>query len=94
MRNYYVYLLASQKNGALYIGVTNNISRRMQEHKKAAFDSHTKTYGIDRLVYVERTGDIHEALSREKQLKGWKRAWKIKLIESENPDWHDLSRDL
>jgi len=93
MNNYYVYILASKKNGSLYIGVTNDISRRVVEHQAASVGSHTKKYGIDRLVYFELTDDIKSAIAREKQLKTWNRAWKIQLIESQNPNWHDLFPD-
>ena len=88
--DYAIYILASQKNGTLYIGVTGNLLRRIEQHKALAVPGFTRRYGVTRLVYVERHGDSHEAVAREKQLKGWNRAWKIKLIEQSNPDWKDL----
>ncbi len=98
MRDYYVYILASQKNGTLYIGVTNDLIRRMQEHKKGERDdgreTFTKKYHVNTLVYFEHTNDIAEAIQRESRLKNWKRAWKIALIEKTNPSWRDLSVGL
>jgi putative endonuclease len=87
---YVVYILASRKNGTLYIGVTGDLIQRIEQHKAPAVQGFTQRYGVRRLVYVERYADINEAISREKQLKGWNRAWKIKLIERGNPDWSDL----
>jgi len=89
----YVYILASDRNGTLYIGVTSDLPRRMYEHKNGLLDGFTKTYGVTRLVYVEQHDWIDEAITREKQLKGWHRAWKIELIENSNPEWRDLSED-
>jgi len=89
-RSYYVYILAS-KSRRLYIGVTNDLERRVYEHKNKLADGFTKKYGIDRLVYYEEGGDVLFAIEREKQLKGWLRAKKIVLIESMNPAWDDLS---
>jgi len=94
MKEYYVYILANHRNGALYIGVTNNLIRRVFEHKEAAVDSYTKELDIQRLVYYEKTEDIRAAITREKQLKNWKREWKIHLIESMNPTWADLFSKL
>ena len=88
MNAYYVYLLASQPNGTLYIGVTNNLERRLFEHRNKAF---TSEYNVDKLVYYEQTDDISAAILREKQLKKWNRKWKIELIEKGNPQWRDLS---
>lgn len=90
MNTYYIYILASQKNGTFYIGVTNNLIRRIYEHKNKLIDGFTKKYDIDRLVYFEGTSDIESAIKREKQLKGWNRKWKIELIEKNNPKWDDL----
>ena len=94
MKQYYVYILASKKNGTLYLGVTNNLLKRAYEHKNNLVDGFTKKYHIHRFVYYEETGDVKSAIAREKQLKKWKREWKIKLIEKFNPDWKDLYDDL
>ena len=94
MNTFCVYIMASRPNGTLYIGVTNDISRRVQEHKEGTIAGFTKTYGVTRLVYVEVTGDIQAALDREKQLKKWNRQWKIELIEEDNPKWDDLYADI
>lgn len=92
---YYVYILASKRNGTLYIGVTNNVLNRNSQHKlKINKNSFTAKYNIDKLVYYETFNNISEAIAREKQLKNWKRKWKIELIEKENPTWRDLSSDL
>ena len=93
-RIYYIYILASQCNRTLYIGVTNNLIRRVYEHK-TKFDkySFTAQYHVNKLVYFEEIDDISEAIRREKQLKGWNRDWKLSLIEKENPNWYDLSKD-
>ena len=88
---YFVYILTSKRNGSLYIGVTNDIGRRMHEHKTKQVPGFTSKYGIFRLVYAEEHGDIYVALAREKQLKKWKRVWKVDLIEQVNPEWKDLS---
>ena len=87
---YYVYILASRSRN-LYIGVTNDIERRVYEHKKKLVPGFTTKYNIDRLVYFETTQDVEVAISREKQIKGWLRTKKISLIESMNPTWDDLS---
>lgn len=89
--NYYVYIVCSQKNGTLYIGVTNDITRRIYEHKNKMVSGFTEKYGIDKLVYMETYTDIKEAIQREKRLKKWNRAWKIRLIKETNPEWKDLS---
>ena len=94
-RYYYVYIMASKRNGTLYIGVTNNILERDNQHKqKLKENSFTAKYNVDILVYYEMFNDIYNALGREKQLKNWKRQWKIDLIEEENPTWRDLSKDF
>jgi len=90
---YYTYILASKRNGTLYIGVTNNLEKRMYEHKVGLVDGFTKTYNIKNLVYFDTTEDVRSAILREKQLKKWNRAWKIRLIEESNPNWEDLSKD-
>ena len=88
-----VYILASQRNGTLYIGVTNDLKRRVYEHKNGLVEGFTKKYHVALLVWYEQTTDIYSAIRREKQLKKWNRAWKLRLIEENNPEWHDLSRD-
>ena len=90
MKTYYVYILASKRNGTLYIGVTNNIEQRVLIHQLELREGFTKKYGVHNLVYYETTNDINAALQREKQLKKWNRQWKIDLIEKENPDWKNL----
>ncbi len=88
--SYYVYILASQRNGTLYIGVTNNLIKRIWEHREDLVEGFTKRYKIKTLVYFEETQDVSEALKREKQLKKWQRKWKLELIETRNPEWQDL----
>ena len=92
--NYYVYILASKRNGTLYIGVTNNLVKRVWEHKNKFVEGFTKDYQVDKLVYYEFTNDIKSAIAREKLLKSWNRKWKLDLIEKENPDWHDLYDEI
>ena len=94
MKTYYVYILASDKNGTLYIGVTSDLQKRVYEHRNDLVDGFTKKYGVHRLVHFEETNDIEAALLREKQLKKWNRAWKIRLIEESNPGWRDLCEVL
>jgi len=89
-RSYWVYIVASQIGGTLYIGVTNNLVRRVYEHRMGLAEGFTKKHGIHRLVYFEQCGDIESAILREKRLKKWNRAWKIQLIEELNPNWDDL----
>ena len=89
-RAYYVYILASGIGGTLYIGVTNDLVRRIFEHREKIVSGFTSKYGVDRLVHFEVFDDIEAAITREKQMKKWNRAWKIRLIEENNPDWHDL----
>ncbi|MFA5986318.1 MAG: GIY-YIG nuclease family protein [Parcubacteria group bacterium] len=89
-----MYILASKKNGVLYIGVTSNLQKRVWEHKNNIADGFTQKYFVHRLMYFEQTTDVHSALVREKQLKKWKRDWKINLIEKENPHWKDLYETL
>ncbi len=91
MHSYYVYILASKRNGTLYIGVTNNLERRVAEHKGTTIKGFTEQYGVAIPVYFEWFSDITEAIKREKQLKKWNRSWKIRLIEERNPHWIDLS---
>lgn len=90
MKSYYVYIMASQRNGTLYVGITNDLVRRVHEHRTDAVEGFTKKYHVHRLVYHEQTEDILSALEREKQLKKWERKWKVELIEAENPEWEDL----
>ena len=85
-----VYILASERNGTLYIGVTSDLLKRVSEHRNDAVDGFTKKYGIHRLVYYELHADMLSAIEREKQLKKWNRAWKLELIEEKNRDWKDL----
>jgi len=89
-RTYFVYILASQRHGSLYVGVTNDLVRRVQEHRESLVPGFTKRYGIKRLVYFETFGDVREAIAREKEIKRWRRDWKIALIEKDNPEWNDL----
>jgi putative endonuclease len=91
---YYVYILASRRNGTLYTGVTSDLVKRVHEHKSDLVDGFTKTYGVHSLVYYETVDDVDSAIAREKQIKRWKRAWKVELIEEANPDWRDLYLDL
>jgi putative endonuclease len=90
MNSYYVYILASRRNGTLYIGVTNDLVRRVYDHKTRTIEGFTEKYGVHTLVYYEPYTDVYDALTREKRLKKCKRQWKIDLIESVNPDWKDL----
>ena len=87
---YYVYLLASDRNGTLYIGVRNDIVRRVFEHKSKVVPGFTKRYGVDKLVWFEVYDDPTSAITREKELKKWRREWKVRLIEEQNPQWIDL----
>lgn len=89
MAKYYVYILASQKRGTLYIGITRDIARRTYEHKEGLNKGFTNKYNVKRLVYVEEYDDVGFAIQREKNLKHWKRDWKIELIEKHNADWKD-----
>ncbi len=94
MKTYYVYIMASKKNGVLYIGITSDLKKRVYEHKNDFADGFTKKYIVHKLVYCESTNDVTAAITREKQIKKWKRQWKIDLIEKDNPDWRDLYDDL
>ncbi len=93
-RSYFVYMLASQRNGTLYIGVTNDLPRRIYEHKTKQARGFTSRYNVHMLVWHETYGDVNEAIAREKQLKKWERRWKLDLIETFNPTWKDLYFDL
>ena len=90
MKTCYIYIMASKKNGTLYMGMTNELRRRIHQHKNDMHDGFTKKYGVHNLVWFEATNDIQGAIQREKQMKKWKRQWKIILIEKENPVWVDL----
>lgn len=94
MSQYFVYILASQRNGTLYTGITNNLARRLDEHRSKSYSSFTAKYGVTELVHYESYDLVAEAIRREKHLKSWKRFWKLQLIEQHNPDWHDLSGEL
>ena len=87
---YYVYLLSSKKNGIIYTGVTNNLKKRVYQHKNEEVKGFTKKYKVKKLVYFEMTENIESAIKREKVLKKWNRQWKIRLIEKNNPEWEDL----
>jgi putative endonuclease len=93
-KTYYVYMLASERNGTLYIGVTGDLLQRVYEHKNDIIEGFTKKYQVHRLVYFEAHRSVEEAILREKQMKKWRRQWKIELIEKENLDWKDLYEDL
>jgi len=90
LERYAVYILASARNGTLYVGVTGDLTRRVFQHKALSVPGFTRRYRVTLLVYAERFADIREAIAREKQIKGWNRAWKVRLIERANPDWADL----
>jgi putative endonuclease len=94
MAEFFVYILASRYRGTMYVGVTNDLSRRMGEHKSGAVSGFTKRYKVNQLVYREEYASILEAQARERALKRWHRDWKFKLIEASNPDWHDLTNQL
>ncbi len=94
MKTYFVYIMASQKNGTIYIGVTGNLIKRVYEHKNNAIKGFTSKYKIHKLVYYEQTNDIKSAIAREKKLKNWHRQWKINLINEHNPSWKDLYDEL
>ncbi len=93
LKTYYVYVLASKRNGTLYIGVTNDLIRRVYEHKHNLIAGFTSKNNVHRLVYYEQFDNIEYAIHREKRLKKWNRKWKLALIEKENPNWNDLYKD-
>ena len=91
---YFVYILASQRNGTLYVGVTNNLVRRIHEHREKLIEGFTSQYEVTRLVWFDQTESIEEAIAHEKRLKRWRREWKIELIEKSNPKWDDLYESI
>lgn len=93
-KTYYIYILASKRNGTLYIGVTNNLVRRVYEHKNDFIKGFTERYGVHTLVYYEQCESADSAIQREKRLKSWHRKWKIRLIEEVNPNWKDLYQEI
>ena len=90
MNKYYVYILTNFTNSVLYIGVTRNLKKRVYEHKNKVYDGFTKKYNVNKLIYFEECSDILSAIQREKNLKKWKRAWKLELVKKENPDLKEL----
>jgi putative endonuclease len=93
-RSYFVYLLASRRNGTLYVGVTNDLTKRVWQHKQGLVEGFTKRYGIKMLVWYQQTESIEAAIVREKQIKKWNRDWKVELIEKNNPQWRDLYEEI
>lgn len=93
-KTFYVYILASKRNGALYIGFTSNLARRVYEHRNGLIEGFSKKYNVHHLVYYENFLYVDQALNREKRLKKWKRQWKIDLVEKFNPEWRDLYIEL
>ena len=89
-----VYLLASKRNGTLYVGVTSNLLARIHQHRTGAVRGFTREYAVKQLVWFERHATMDSAITREKRIKKWNRAWKLQLIEAENPDWRDLAEDF
>lgn len=94
MKSYFVYIMASKRNGTLYIGYTSDLARRVYEHKSGAIEGFSKKYGLKQLVYYETYEDVRLAQQRERSLKRWNRKWKLELIEKNNPRWRDLYDDL
>ena len=94
MRVFYVYIMASKRDGTLYVGMTSNLLRRVYEHKQGMIEGIAKRYGVKMLVYYERYSKTIDAINREKCLKKWNRAWKVRIIEKMNPEWKDLSKEL
>lgn len=93
-KEFYTYILASKRNGTLYIGVTSNLPERIWQHKNNLVDGFTKKYGVKNLVFYEQYADAYSAIAREKRLKEWKRQWKLELIEKFNPNWVDLYESI
>ena len=94
MKQYYIYILASRKNGTLYVGVTSDLLKRVYAHKQNLIDGFTKKYNVHTLVYYEVYNDIRKAILREKQIKKWNRRWKLRLIEEMNSEWRDLYDEI
>jgi putative endonuclease len=94
MREYYVYILASRRNGTLYVGMTNDLAKRVVRHRKSRGSKFEQKYNLYGLVYYEKVNGYREARRRERQLKWWKRKWKIALIEQMNPEWRELSKEI
>jgi len=94
MKNFYVYILCSKRNGTLYTGVTSDLAKRIYEHKNNLVEGFTKKYNVHRLVWYEIHDLAESAITREKQIKKWKRTWKLKLIEQNNPEWNDLYESI
>ena len=94
MLGYFVYIVASGRNGTIYVGVTSDLPRRISEHRNGEIKGFTSRYGVKQLVWYEAHDDVTAAIQREKTIKHWSRAWKLALIEKENPDWRDLFADL
>lgn len=94
MKKYYIYILASRKNGTLYIGTTFNLTKRIFEHKNKLINGFTKKYNVNMLVYFEEYNDPYNAITRERQMKKWNRKWKINLIEKTNQEWKDLYHEI
>ena len=92
MRTYYIYIMASRSR-VLYVGVTNDLARRVNEHKRGLIPGFTSKYRVTRLVYFQEFADIHDAIAREKAIKGWKRSRKVRVVESRNPRWEDLAEN-
>ena len=92
--NYYIYILSNWNNKVLYVGITNNLERRLYEHKNKLIEGFTKKYNLDKLVYFEHTTDVNSAIRREKEIKKWRREKKNNLIESLNPDWAELTHTI
>jgi putative endonuclease len=90
----YVYIITNKPNGILYVGVTSNMPRRMYEHREGIYEGFSKKYACNNLIYYEKYGDIRDAISREKKIKEWKRAWKVRLILEVNEEWADLSGEF
>ncbi len=94
MKTYYVYMIASKRNGTLYTGITSDLVKRVYEHKEGVVEGFTKRYGIKMLVWYETTEDVQSAIKREKNIQAWKRQWKLELIEKMNPEWKDLWEEI
>jgi putative endonuclease len=94
VKHYYVYILSSKRNGTLYTGITSDIIKRVHDHKNGLVEGFTKNYRVHNLVWYEMHSSVESAITREKQIKKWNRAWKLKMIEKENPEWIDLFESI